>query len=645
MADPRHAIVDLLWPLGACIFFSATAATTRLELESRAERIVATALLSNAFAVVPIYLLGLAGALTRATLGGVIVGSTVAIAAATYKRDKAIVATMKELALAPFEVFREALRANAPVAFVALGATGYILFAVYASYLAPTWRSYDALWYHEPIVGFAIQNKGFAWVDVPPELDVVNANPRASEMLQLFFAIVGGRRVIETASVVTMAAVGVAHHALFGRLTSRVDVRLGFSAALLLVPAFFIQIGTTYIDAHVWGLLVVGLFFATARAVSRGYLALTALAVGLAFGAKATAYLPGGVVLLVAMGRHVEPRRLFASGARAILVGSLALPLAIHTFVRNAVHFKNPVYPVPVALPSLGIAWQGLGAPFEDAEVIEPFLSVWKNAAGQPGGDGKYSYPFYVLPHTAREAAASFNYGYAVAYVLVPFGAVALLFMTARVLASPAVGLPRRHATRVVMATTLALAGIVHYATLKYLHLARYHGVLLTMLVVAIVAASEVLRRPTWAGALAAAACGLGVVSLAIQDPRVYLVPGDVAEMREVPYPEREATPRFGAPTTLDGGRLRAGFAPGSVIAYSENLQAIAPLWNDDYSNRVVYVHGDKRLSGELDAAGARYYVCTGYCTAHPELFHNFAPRGPMFTFSTSAILYERRAP
>ena len=644
-SPPPKALVDLLWPIGACVFFSASALVASLRLAERAERVLGVALVANALAVLPIYALGAASALTRTSLGLLLVVVTVAVAAATRKMDREVIGVMRDVALAPPSVFRRAFRENAPVALMALATTTYVLGSLYAAYFAPTWRSYDAIWYHEPIVAFTIQNRGLAWVDVPPELDVVNANPRASEMLQVFFAIVGGRRVVDVASVCAVAGAGVAHYALFGRLTSRADVRIGFSASLLLVPAFFLQIGSTYIDVHVWGLLIAALYFAAGGTMTRQRLGLVATAAGLAIGAKATAYLPAGVIMLVALGRSLDPKSLARSGARGALVGALATALVVPTFVRNALHFGNPVYPVPISVPSLGIAWPGIGQPFDDPKVLEPFVDVWKNAAGQPGGDGKYEYPFYVLPHSVREAAASYNYGYAVAYVLVPFGFAALLFLGLRLFGSPALGLSRRVRGPLSVVAVLFVAATVHYVSLRYLHLARYHGILLTLLAMAIVAACEIVRAGRWASALATATCGLGIVTLAIQTPRTFLLPTDVAEMMQVPYPERETTPRFGSPTTVEGGRLRFGFAPGSVIAYSENLQAIAPLWNDDYSNRVVFVHGDKRLAGELDAVGARYYVCTGYCTAHPEIFRTFAPRGPMFTFSTSAILYERRAP
>jgi len=637
--------MELLWLLGACLFFTASALTAALKLPTRGDRILSVALLANVGAVAPVYALGLASRLTRMSLLWAVVMIAAVTLAAMYPLGPAILGVSRDVLLAVPRTFRAATKENAPVALVGAMLVGYVLWSHEAAYWAPTWRSFDSLWYHEPIVGFTIQNRGFAWVDVPHELDVVNANPRASEMLQTFFALFGGRRLVELPASITFAGAGVAHYALFGRVTQRADLRLGFSTAVLLVPAFFIQIGSTYIDVHVWGLVVTGLYFATAPKVRPAELFLTALALALATGGKATTYVPSAIVFVLAAGRHVERRKLLGSLGRVGLAGGVAGLLVAFTMARNWAHFRNPFFPVPITSSALGIAWPGLGNPFEDAEVAEPFLDTWRRAATGPFGDGRYNYPYFVLPHTAREAASAYNYGYVTAYLFVPFGFAALLYLGFRTVAIPMLGLRRDHRPRLGIALTLALMGACHTATLHYLHLARYQGVLFTLLATAIVCAGELLEAPKWSASLAGAACALGVATLAIQEPRVYLVPSDLEDMKLVPYPERETTPKFGAPTTREGGLYRAQrFLPGTTVAFVDNVQSIGPLWNDKYSNRVVYFHDDPRLLAELDAAGVGNFICPTYCTKHPEVIGRWTPAAsPYFSFALSSVLYERR--
>lgn len=634
----------LLWPIAACVLYVSVAVVSRLRLPSRGERVVAVALLANALAVAPIFALGAANLLTRTSLGLAFIVLTTATAIAANGLGDDGLALAKELIHAPLCVFRDAFKQNAPVALVSLGAAGYGLFSLYAAYWAPTWRSFDSLWYHEPIVGFTIQNRGFAWVSVPHELEVVNANPRASEMLQVLFALYGGRRFVELPAAFAFLGAGPALYALLGRFTERVDQRLGFATALLLVPAYFIQLGTTYIDTHVFGLLVAAWVFGSARELTRAHLWLVMVAVCLAMGAKATMYLPGGLTMVGVAARYAYAQRSRLRGGvegGLALAGSLAL--AGFTLARNWLHYRNPVYPIPLSVPSLGIEWGGLGKPFEDQAVLEPFTDVWRNALSQPIGDGRYNYPFFLLPHTAREAASAYNYGYAVAYVLVPFGCIALLFLGLRLALSPALGLPAHRLRASVTLLFLSVVGAAHLHTLQYLHLARYHGLLLVLLAAAIGAATEALRAPRWGAALSGAACLLAVVSLHLERPRCYLLPSDLQDMAEVSYPDREVAPEHGAPTTLGGGRVRAvEFGPGTIVAYTDGLQAIAPLWNDAYSNIVVYVPEARPLLSALEASGARHFLCAKSCWDHQDVRRAWRPLGSFFVFSTTTSLYAR---
>jgi hypothetical protein len=95
-SPPPKALVDLLWPIGACVFFSASALVATFRLTQRAERVLGVALLANALAVLPIYALGAASRLTRTSLGFALVAVTVIVAAATIKKDNDVLGVMRD---------------------------------------------------------------------------------------------------------------------------------------------------------------------------------------------------------------------------------------------------------------------------------------------------------------------------------------------------------------------------------------------------------------------------------------------------------------------------------------------------------------------------------------------------------------------
>ncbi len=632
----------LLWPLGICVLLASLVATLRLELESRSERLVAVALFANVFAVLPIYILGSFHSLTRAALGVVLAALAMAGLVASRARWGALRALLVELTKTPVVVLRDTVRDSAPIGIIALGVTGYALFGLIAAFYAPTWRSFDALWYHEPIVGFAIQNKGFSWVNLPVELHVVNANPRASEMLQVFFALYGGRRLVDLASVFAFMGFGIGLHALLGRFTSSAAMRFGFTVTVLLIPGFFLQLGTTYVDVHVTALLVVAWFYSTGPVVTRKHLVLVALALMLSLGAKATAYLPGVLTALVAGTRYTLRERRLRAAIEPLVMLAVSVSLSLVTFTRNALHFRNPFYPIPVEISRFGIDWPGIGRPFADKSVNEPMLDVWKTALGPPGGDGLHVFPFFVLPHTQREAASAYNYGYAAAWVLVPFGCAAIAYLGIRWALARLHRSPLTAEGQVNLGLLLGSIGVIHVMALHYLHLVRYHGIIMVLLVVGIVLAAEVLEVPRWGLALAGGGVFLSLTTLSLQEPRCFLLPHDIASMRNVGYPDRETTPQFGSPSTLQGGRFRAReFKKDTVVAFTDNLQQIAPLWNDDYSNKVAYVRGGSELPKDLDSEKADFYVCNDACSRE-ALNARFRPTVSLCVFGTSTIFVRR---
>ena len=115
------------------------------------------------------------------------------LAASLWRRpggNRALARAALAQARLPFDALHEALRARSFVLLGLLMSAALILWTAISSYYAPSWRQWDALWYHEPIVAFTIQNHGFAMVDLPRDgLQKINGYPRLCEMTQLWFVI------------------------------------------------------------------------------------------------------------------------------------------------------------------------------------------------------------------------------------------------------------------------------------------------------------------------------------------------------------------------------------------------------------------------------------------------------------------------
>ncbi len=193
--------------LSALAMVAALSVAVRGRFEGRAETAAAAGLLWNAIVLTPIYALGLTNRLTATSLGLTSAAFSVAVLFASMvgRRPREVAADVAREALAiarmPFEALRDAWVARSVVLVGLVFSVVLILWTGLTSYYSPSWRQWDALWYHEPIIAFTIQNHGFAVVDLPQTgLQKINGYPRLCEMTQLWFVIFTDRRLIEIAN-------------------------------------------------------------------------------------------------------------------------------------------------------------------------------------------------------------------------------------------------------------------------------------------------------------------------------------------------------------------------------------------------------------------------------------------------------------
>ena len=189
--------------------------------------VVAATMLWNAIIVVPIYAVGLTNCLTAKTVGlGVLVTSLAIVALASVGLGPGALA--RDTARAFVGVLRlpfDALVLSArPFRFVFVGvlfATLLLPYLAVSAYLGQALSKWDPLWYHDTMVGFAIQNHGFAMVDVPRTLQKVNGYVRLGEMTQLWLVIFADRRLADITNLLFAPAIAAAAYALARRYTSR----------------------------------------------------------------------------------------------------------------------------------------------------------------------------------------------------------------------------------------------------------------------------------------------------------------------------------------------------------------------------------------------------------------------------------------
>src|SRR5262249_34548395 len=151
----------------------------------------------------PIHVLGVRDALTARNLAwAALFTFTVAFAAGFYRTDRGehvqdILDELTSVAFLPLDALSRAFRARSLVVLVLVYAIGLWVWTAQLSFLHPS-EGWDGIWYHESMVGFAIQNHGYAPVDMPDGLmQQANGYPRDCEMTNLWFVIFTDRTFIE----------------------------------------------------------------------------------------------------------------------------------------------------------------------------------------------------------------------------------------------------------------------------------------------------------------------------------------------------------------------------------------------------------------------------------------------------------------
>ncbi|HSQ65924.1 MAG TPA: hypothetical protein VLM85_22035 [Polyangiaceae bacterium] len=392
-----------------------------LATRARVERYVVATAVFLALVGAPALALGYLEILTRPRLAVaalvLFAGTFVALSRAMPARTLLVECARAARAIAaiPVDALRECARVRS-VVFIGVGwAIALMAYALFEAWRVPN-AEWDALIYHEPIIGFALQNHGFATMWLPPNatLQAINGYPRLCEMTALWFVAFTDRTLVELPNVLSYPALVAAAYLLFRRFTDRVSA-MGLAAVLAFMPQIWSQICLVENDVEVALFAVTALHFATRPTVRVRDAWCVWLAAGLLVASKGSGLaIAAAVGIVVSVRLVVRLRRTRrAAVASSIAAGALLVAaVGCVPYLRNWREYHNPLWPVTVQVSALGIDWKGI-------------LTLREIVTDQPFRDTFRSY--YENPGTGLVDLIRHGFGYAIPWVVFPLAAIGVV--------------------------------------------------------------------------------------------------------------------------------------------------------------------------------------------------------------------------
>jgi hypothetical protein len=588
--------------LSMLAFSAAVAVVLRAEWPHASERFLAAMAVWSVLILAPIHTLGFSDHLTRETLALsslVLSGVVLAIAIRTSDQRVTMQRIAREIAAYaafPYQGLVLALRAKSPVVVCLLLTYGLLLWTSFVSYVAPS-DGWDGLWYHESMVGFAIQKHGYEIIKAHAHVTPINAFPRNCEMTSLWFVIFTDKRLIDCVQLVFALPALVGTYVLAKRYCNEKVSAMGFACALALMPGFALQLHSNYIDIHVLSFYVTALHFLTREKMQLRDGWLAAIALGLLLGGKSWAL--GWIPVLAPIGLVRLVHAQWKTSRTSLLWSLTAMPIIILAigsliYVRNWSVYGNPVWPYAVSMPRFGISFPGPES-LSSTDFHHTLSSVFSDVTAPPK-------PGYDYPDTKQ-----FGYGLAIPFLFLPLGVIAFALALGRAfLDRAAFARSGRSFSLIITTAGPLISGISSPA----LWLSRYnlHVVVGLLLVIAWLG----YKRPRVADALTFAACATGAMWLYWAEPAWFVNAAQAIRYAKMPASERATYSTIGwsidHPTALARERE---LGAGDITAFSEDGEFYAQLWNEHFSNRLEFVPmtNAETMMERLDAMNAKWFV------------------------------------
>lgn len=503
--------------------------------------------------------------------------------------------------LLPWSAILETVRARS-VALIGLVACSVIFaWTAWLAYLAPS-SSWDGLMYHEGIVGYAIQNHGFQWVDLPQGVhEQINGFPRTCEYLAIASALLDGKRFTDLVPTLTSPIAILAFYVWLRRFMQRRSAAIGFATGLFLVPAFVLELRSTYVDIGYAVCFAASCHFVMRERLSAAMAWMGALSVGLLFGMKVTGLLLAPPLLCMWGWRVMHAAwktRHKGLLATAVVGAGGVVALGATTYIRNWIERHNVVWPSDLHVHTLGIDWNG---PWPISNMQHAAANVWEDLFDLPKFDEQFA--------DSRDN----GYGNIAPFLILPLALVALLVLTwrnlARLVGTQARGRTTSNADTLLLAITAIT--LLAFSQSPAFWWARLN---LHVIVVAFVLAAWLIGRGRWHATnelVTLLLNGIGLATLVMSSPRWDV---DVDQMRQLAArtPEERISYELNhLVMPADTARAREDeLGPGDVLAFTRH-PFIGTLWNEAYSNRVVHVpyQGEAAFLAALESNHAKWAV------------------------------------
>jgi 4-amino-4-deoxy-L-arabinose transferase-like glycosyltransferase len=587
----------------------------RAEPSGRAELGVAAAAAFFGLLIAPVFVLGYAGALTPTTVATSallfeLVVFALLVRGRTLRGDLcARGRALASLARLPADALVAAFRARSLVGVAMVYVCGLLLASIVFTVFVPN-ESWDGFLYHEPIVGFAIQNHGFAIIDLPRSqaVQATNGYPHAAEALALWFVIFTDKTLMELPNVLAAPALMLVAYALARRYGDAITA-IGWACVLIFVPQAWAQLCQTYIDLEVAFFALVAIYFAT-RPTYRVHDAWWAtLGAALLIGSKGTGLVMVPPILLLAYTRlvivHWRGRRLAAIGSTAAGGAAVAAVGAVAP-VRNWLAFHNPIWPVTYDNARFGIHWSGL-QPLAEQVVDKPIRELLEIAHGIPTG--------------GMDDVIARGYGYAFIWVVLPLGCAALVIAFAAAILERLHIVYRGRASNLALVLLLVVAGTLTAPTLAGQN-ARFNLHLVACLMAAV---TWLLGGRRWVRARDGVLGAYIVLSII----PLYWMKGPLWYWVSTEHPEDVLTHPFRSRTALArptfdllARQRNVELKPDDWVVFDQDVGFVGALWNFEFSNRVKFVKYESMSAflAAADAVQARWIAVGGDSDARKAL-------------------------
>ncbi len=488
--------------------------------------------------------------------------------------------------------------------------------------------SWDGIWYHDLITASVIESGGTRPVALPMNLiQQANGFPKLAELTSAWWCLTMGREASEFSNLLAVPAFGAGSYLLARRFSPR-DVAMAVTSVVLFVPGSLLQWRTTYVDILVAAFGVAALHYASLSRRTPLADLLVAVSMGLAVLTKwnVLTLIPGVVVVWLIVS---SPRRTWGDWATTLAVMVVPAIAFAATALPNLRNFDNPLWPVGVSVPRLGVAWPGVRS---SAQMN--FNASWEDTAAA-----------MLLPAAPGRDFADIRkggYGLVVPWALVPLAVLSVVVMFARARRRSS---SDRRAILVKRAPLLRACAILlpvlpFVATCPAIWSARY-------LLIGVAAIGSVSMAAARAGGplrrrIVSAFLWLALVHSAHRAWTFNPALGG-ASARETwralwrsPAERVSAAPASWTISPELAVLREKELTRGSVVIFGEEVTFPAVLYNEHFDNRVVYVDGTGPFEDAVERLQPTWIVASDdeplgrWVRAHAELWEpiGLASRG-----------------